>query len=367
MLKNRFLVPALAMLASGLISSGANAAFSEANRYMVMDQVVPGYEGFAKVAHQLKETVADQCGFEDQVAREKLMAAYQQAMLAWQAVQHVRFGPIEYADRQYRIQFWPDKRNRTAKALAKLKAEVESGRSFNIVDFAQTSVAVQGFPALERIFTQDDLGPADCIIANHIAENIALISSRLSSEWAVGEDDGFADQILQADVGTDLYKDDKEAAFQFFKSFQTGLQVMAESKLIRPLGESAEKARPKRAEAWRTGQSARYLLENATALARFYGIQNPETALSVDGAEGFSAKLRADDEGGEIDHQVRMRFEELIAQLKTLDRPLSEMVADDREPLEIALKVIGELRQITDGPMAEKLGFFIGFNNLDGD
>ena len=369
MQKIRFLIPALALLASGSLASGAQASFSAANRYMVMDHVRPGYDRLAGQANGLKSAAAAYCGAPDRAGREALDRAYQQAMLAWQGIQHIRFGPVEQADRQFRLQFWPDKRNRTGKALSKLKADVAGGKDYNLVTFAQTSVAVQGFPALERLLVQEDLSAADCTIVQNIAVNIDLIAGRLVDEWQVDSEEGYGSQILQADIGTDLFKKPKDAAFEFFKSFQTGLQVIREAKLLRPMGENVEKAKPKRAEAWRTGRSASYLLENAMVMARFYGIQKPEEASQETMAEGFSGLLRGDEEGRAIDRRMRASFQELILLLEGLDAPLAEMVSDaeGRETLEKAVSLIGKLRRDVDGPMAEKLEFFLGFNNLDGD
>src|SRR3546814_3114375 len=75
-------------------------------------------------------------------------------MDAWMAVQHLRFGPSLLFLRVDRVEFWPDKRGTVGRHLAQLLSDHDLQPLAPRV-FANGSVAVQGFPALERLRSEE--------------------------------------------------------------------------------------------------------------------------------------------------------------------------------------------------------------------
>src|SRR3546814_13295273 len=76
-------------------------------------------------------------------------------MDAWTAVQHLRFGPSLLFLRYDRIEFWPDKRGVVRRHLSQLLSE-QDAEALQLRPFANGSVAVQGFPGLERLLFESE-------------------------------------------------------------------------------------------------------------------------------------------------------------------------------------------------------------------
>src|SRR3546814_8367861 len=101
-----------------------------------------------------------------------------------------------------------------------------------------------------------------------IATNLEAMAADMRREWADGPD-AFAATIAAAGPDGDRYRAPEEATLDLFKSLYTAVELVADHKLARPLGESADKERPKLAESWRSGRSLdniRLKLEAAGAM-----------------------------------------------------------------------------------------------------
>src|SRR3546814_21005019 len=103
-------------------------------------------------------------------------------MDAWTAVQHLRFGPSLLFLRYDRIEFWPDKRGVVRRHLSQLLSE-QDAEALQTRTFANGSVAVPGFPALERLlFARDDdtwAMPLGCDVVRAIGSEQARVGERL--------------------------------------------------------------------------------------------------------------------------------------------------------------------------------------------
>src|SRR3546814_12706865 len=89
--------------------------------------------------------------------------------------------------------------------------------------FANGSVAVQGFPALERLlFDSDDdtwAMPFGCDVVRAIGTNLKSIAAGLLHDWRDG-DKAFATVVLSAGEGNTPYFDAKEASLDFAKDLR---------------------------------------------------------------------------------------------------------------------------------------------------
>ena len=89
----RALVLLLILLMAGPPARAASV-FEDLNRELTDRVIVPGYQRFATTAATLETAMADFCA---QPTPERLQAArsaFAQAMLAWQHVQPIVFGPV---------------------------------------------------------------------------------------------------------------------------------------------------------------------------------------------------------------------------------------------------------------------------------
>jgi predicted lipoprotein len=299
---------------------------------------------------------------------ERLEAArgvFEQAMLAWQHVQPVVFGPVVEGARASAIELFPDQRGAISRQLSKALAAKEPG----LVapgGLEGKSVALTGFPALEQILYDDNRLPAAgaagadadyaCALAAAIARNLAGLAAGVLDDWQ--RPGGFRDSMLTAAAGNDAYFAAEDASADLLKSLHTALQGVIALKLEAPLGAAPEEAKPRRAESWRSGLS----LANIRA--------NLETADALYGAPGgFSAALKALTEDDELDRALRQGFERAFAQLDAIGSPLHVAVEDPpaRAQLKALLAEVQGLRRLVTEQLAPALDLLVGFNAMDGD
>lgn len=351
----------LALAASWSQASAADPDFQALNAALVKDYVLPRYETFAETTAALDAALVEACA-DGRPTPEEAAPAYHEAMDAWMAVQHLRFGPALLFLRYERVEFWPDKRGVVGRHLAQLLSEHDAA-ALEPKTFANGSVAVQGFPALERLlFDSEDATwatPFGCDVVRAIGANLKSIAAGVLADWRDGEK-AFAQVVLSANQGNKHYFDAKEAALDFAKSLRGALLLVQDFKLGRPLGKSPDSARGTRAESWRAGRSLRNILINLTAARALY---------EAGGDVSFSAITHVQPQGAELDETVRAALERLIAAVEA--QPASLVTALEAPEGWHKLDAIGvEARQLLEllgGPLSEVLGLPMGFNSYDGD
>lgn len=358
----RFLMPltlaTLLGLSSSLIAATApdEAALATANATAADQHLLPAYQGLAAATADLDAAMLAQCRSDPAARPAQLKSAFADAFLAWQGVQHLRFGPIQVLSRDFRFQLWPDKRGSVRKHLARLLASKDPAR-LGPEAFASGSAAVQGFGALERlVYPSAGNGSADdaawtCRVAAAMTANLAGMASATLAEWRDG-DTAHRTMFATAADGNDYYEDAAELSGKLLNALHTQLERMVTQKLDRPLGDGADKVYPKRAEAWRSALSLPALRANTVALQALY-----HTA--------FAGPL----DGRAPDAAMTAGFEQALRQIDAIERPLAEAVTDPaiREQLVALRATLSDLQRHTATALANKLGLSLGFNSLDGD
>jgi uncharacterized protein len=354
----------LALLAGGP-SARAASIYEDLNRELTDGVIVPGYERFAAATAALEATVSAFCGAPTPERLEAARGAFEQAMLAWQHVQPIVFGPIVEAARASTIELFPDQRGAVSRQLSKALAAKQPG----LVapgGLEGKSVALTGFPALEQILYDDDRLPAAnasgpeadyaCALAAAIARNLAEVAAGILDDWQ--RPGGFRDSMLTAAAGNDAYFAAEDASGDLLKSLHTALQGVIAMNLEAPLGAALEEAKPRRAESWRSGLSLANIRANLESADALYAAPG-----------GFSAALKAMTEDDELDRAIRQGFEKTFAQLDAIGAPLHAAVEDPaaRAPVEALLAEIKGLRQLVTEQLAPALDLLVGFNAMDGD
>jgi predicted lipoprotein len=169
---------------------------------------------------------------------------------------------------------------------------------------------------------------------------------------------GWRETMLTAAGGNDAYYDAEEAAKDLLKSLHAALDLAIAAKLEEPLGETGEKARPKRLESWRSELSLANLRANLATARALY---------AADG--GFADLLAAKGGSAAIDQAIAQRFERIFALLDGIGMPLEAAITEP-EPRESVLELLAELqalRRTVRNELAPALGLVIGFNATDGD
>lgn len=301
--------------------------------------ILPAYEKLAIEARAQADLWQKTC------ERDVLQAAYHKTADAWSTVQYINFGPITSLLRRDRLYHWPERRNAVSKSLSKLMAQKNSD-TLRAKIFKQKSIAVQGFPALERLlYGQSPLGGWPCKIGQTISHNIAQIAQGNVSDWHK-----VIALVKKAKKHPVYFDSMDEISVRLFTELLAGFQMISDQKLALPMGGSLDKAKGRRAEAWRSGRSTRIIQDNVRglcAMARSFMVFLPEK------------------EKQKLENQLAL-FE-----LEAQGLPLSiqEAVKNEKERaiLYKFLKVNRATRDMIVQKFTKYLHLTVGFNSLDGD
>jgi len=302
----------------------------------------PGYAALSVAADKLQSAIDQYCKAGQQSgAPQAARQAFHRAMDAWQAVQHIRSGPIEDQDGHARLQFWPDKRGITARHLRQFLFTAPSPTLDT--DIADMSVAVQGFPALEQLlFTTKPLSRKTlgaekvdrCSAAHAISLNIAGIARTLHT-------------ASQSDSGG---IDARTAVSAVFNDLITGLKFVQSVKLK----DAVETAtpRPHRLENWRSKRSLKNIAINLGSMKALYQLLYASSSVDTEthalALQQFDAALQG----------VRTMGEDGTAVLAKADGAAHFLALS---------KSIELIRERIAPTLVDVLKLPLGFNSLDGD
>ena len=329
-----------------LVAAPAAAAdYAALNARAVKLHIQPAYAALAAATAKLDAAAQASCS--DVPA---LRAAWREAMAAWQGAQHIRFGPIALFERHARFEFWPDPRNTAGRQLAQL-FEKRAAEAITPRSFAVGSVAVQGLGALERALFEEESAKKlasdsyRCDWLRAAAGNVATMARETDAEWR-----DYGARFGSAAPGG-VYAGPREAAADLFKSLHAAIELVADHKLARPLGDKPGKARPLLAESWRSGASLDNIEANLAAGLSLYEALAPGVADAA------------------LDAELRNRFETTQAAAKAVKGKLEAAVADrkQRETIERLQREAAQLKAALASRLSAALDLPLGFNALDGD
>lgn len=302
---------------------------------IVSGHVLPRHATLAQETRQLAEAANANC------SREALAPNFNTAYDAWIAVSHLQLGPIEDQGLSLAMSFWPDTKDRTGKALARLTS-VQDPIVGAPEAFEEVSAAAQGFTALERVLYGDE--PATdytCQLTRAIASGLVRKSEHLLDDWPA-----FAILITTAgDAGNTRFQSAEEAQRAFYTALSTGLEFLHDQRLGRPLG-TYDRPRPLRAEARRSERSLRNIAVSLAALEELAGLMSDDPLP-----------------------KTRAAFADAGARARALDDPALAGVADpmSRIRIEVLQQAVHEIQMSVVEEIGTPLGISAGFNSLDGD
>jgi hypothetical protein len=340
------------------------------NKSVIYGHILPRMAAFAEAAKGLTPAAEKACTTRQASDVKALQGAFVTAMDGWEGMQHVRFGPIEFFSRGSRIFFWPDPRNSVGRQLADLLAK-GTPETITEASVAKESVAVQGFPALERLLYDEGAAAklatktaeADkaCAAVRAIAANITTMANDMNKEWAEG-DDAYALDLLKAGPEHVRFMRHREVTLELFKSLYNAVELVSDHKLAQPLGASVKTAKPKLGESWRSARSLANIRANLAAAQGLYAGEKGE-------AESPSAFLRDIANEGELDALLTRAFAQTLATAQGISSTLEAGVADAevRPQLDKLAREAKALKTLLAQRLAPALGVPVGFNALDGD
>lgn len=327
-MKIRFLAAMAVIVAPGPVAADLLAVRDH--------HILPRYSTFAQTALDLQKTADTNC------STDAVLPAYHAAYDAWISISHIQFGPIEARGTSLSMAFWPDPKNRTGKAMQRLLGAKDAA-VFDADEFAQVSVAAQGFSALERLLTepQDD-APYACAFTRAITVHISGEAHDLFKDW---QGEYGSDFVSPAQEANTAFPSKPDADRAVYTSISTGLEFMHDQRLGRPLG-SFDRPRPNRAEARRSDRSARHVLLSLQALQDLTNAFADSALPNVDAA-----------------------FEAAIDRANTLHDPAFAGVMDpvSRLKVEVLQRHVYDVQVAVAEDVGADLGISAGFNALDGD
>jgi len=323
----------------------------------------PAVQRFVQATHAMQSLLTSTCTGANHTSvraaiNPALHGAFRELVLAWSALELLRFGPLVQDNRFERIFFWPDPRGVMLRQMRPVLQSVK-----NVPQDVRThSVALQGLPALEYLLYADaganaaggvaDLQPslepdtAKCALALAIARNLAEIAGQLEQAW-----NGAYAQDFSAPVEHNaMYRNDKEAVAEIIKALSAGLRFEGEVKLRAALGAQQDKARPRLLPFWRSDLSLLALAEAVQALQVWHA------------RAGFTGPAW-------LAENLDRELQESVVLLQQYHRQAVHMAheQDVYQALYLVVLKLDNARRMVDEDLAPALGVGLGFNALDGD
>ncbi|WP_029031832.1 imelysin family protein [Salinarimonas rosea] len=311
--------------------------------------LAPAYDALAEATAAQASAWEAACAAQGpSVDRAPLDAAFHEAADAYARIEPVRTGPVAEDFRFERLAFWPERRNASGRALAQLEA-LDDEALLAPERFGETSVAGQGFTALERLLFDADTraalaeggerAPRLCRIGEAIAGALATTAGEIARAWR--------DETLPA-LASDAGEAQRAAA-RLATDMLSGLEAIETLKLGLPIGADLADARATRAEMWRSGRSARQI------------------ALNLEGTEALVRALVDGDETRAPDTLRALAQAERLARSAPAD--LGEAAADPARRGRVLLlaAAVASARSNAATELPPALDVVTGFNALDGD
>lgn len=321
------------------------------NHQAVQQHVLPRYAQLDTAATALARSSASLCQAPSEQTLTQTRNDWRQAMQAWQGIQHVQFGPVQFLMRNFGLQFWPDRKNIGARQLRQALA---SEQPYDTEFFRHASVSIQGFPALERLlFSQEALTQLqqgrNCELTLAIAEHIAEMSHAIHQEWQAEAERDFA--VSQDEEAA------AELAVELMASLVEPIEAIRDSKLLKPMGENAAAAKPKLLESHRSGNSLTNIRTNLAALNALYQGTEPsvDTLLVQTGA-------------GTLAMDIRTTLRQLDQALQAIESPLKNAITQPDSHARL-IHIADQFKQLSEqlDSAMDLLGIQLGFNSRDGD
>jgi len=329
--------------------------------------IQPAVQRFHQAADAMLAEVTHRCNAAaagHTVAPQALRDAFRELVLAWSALELLRFGPLVQGNRFERIFFWPDPRGVMLRQLRPLLQSVDSAPQ----DVRAHSVALQGLPALEYLLygegglvaqpakTQDGAQDkvanpqaARCALALAVARNLTQMAEALQAAWA--DRSAYARDFSAPGETNAIYRSEHEALAEVIKALSAGLRFAGEVKLRAALGAQQNKARARLLPFWRSDLSLLAL------------------AACVDALQAWHALAEFSREPAWLAQNLERELQESATLLRQRHAQAARMAQDPEvyQALRLTVLKLDNARRMVDENLAPALGVGLGFNALDGD
>ncbi len=351
------LLPVLTVVTLTLSTAQTRAAefqgTPELSERWVQQVYQPAFQQFASAASQWAAGTKDLCGSTLGSRIYSLQTDFTRVLKDYARVEIFRSGPLLDNHLQNRLFYWPDKRRVGERQLRNLLAD-EDVASLSVQQLADKSVAVQGFPALERLLFSDGKYTVEeaplCHVVETIIQNIASMANELDGAWQ--SDTEYVQAFLHPDATSPYFRNHAEALRSVITEIVTGLDSLVDRKLQPLLSEDPRLIRT--APLWRSRRTVAMLGGNISSIR----------SLLFDA--GLLQQLDMEDElttdFDYVDHLLRklqytFAFADANGQLSPeVDTVFASLSA-----------VLDDIRHTVNDDVLTPLGMGVNFNADDGD
>ncbi len=192
----------------------------------------PAFEQFASAASQWAADSAGLCGSTAGSRIYSLQTDFTRVLQHHAQVEIFRSGPLLDNHLQNRLFYWPDKRRVGERQLRALLAQSDVA-TLSVEQLAGKSVAVQGFPALERLLFSDGHYTVEeapyCHLVEILIRNIASMANELNRAWQSESD--YVQAFLHPEASSEFFRSHDEALRSVITEVVTGLDSLIDRKL----------------------------------------------------------------------------------------------------------------------------------------
>lgn len=231
--------------------------------------VMPSYSALHEANLSLQKQVSSLCSELSLEALDDIQPYLTQAMEAYAYSQAADGGPMQEQMTNFQLFFWPDRNNSVSKQLEKLLTKPD----FSILEdngLSNASVALTGYPVLERLIFQsnyrhqvvDNEKDFICSYIIAVSDHLVSLTGEINRAWQAN----WYAQLLKP--GHNKFKTQADKVSFVFSNIDLLLTKIISKKLAKPLASSAQRAKSKRLESWRSGNSLTMLKANALALSK---------------------------------------------------------------------------------------------------
>lgn len=366
----KFLVNIAALV---LLSGCGPSPEQQALDAAVTNSIKPWHQEFVAATRDLAGTAHKYCAISEPLltvgARQMLQQSWREAMLSWAQLQLVQFGPVLKDNKNWKLQFWPDKKNLVRKKVEQVLADPGA---INADRIGRASAVAQGLSALEYLLfdpaawaepktdIQRQQRMCDYIVA--ASQRSAWIARYLSRDWFEAEND-YAQAFLNPGAENLHFSDHKQAIAMMLDALVANLEIIKNRKLAAPLGlhNSLQLGNGYLLEAWRSKYSLALLKQSLQASYQFYKFG------------GLAQYLQQTDnnaqQGVVLEQDIDILFKQSLDQVQALKGELFTGVTDPEQRLQLS-KLHDQLAALIKPlkhQVPDHLGVTLGFNANDGD
>lgn len=293
------------------------------------------------------------CQNKDPKYLDNVKSSYKELAMQWSKINFISFGPASLNLRRYRFQYFPDKHGTGGKQFTKFVAQKDP-KSLDPKTFSDTSVAIQGITAAERLLydkeysiklTGKDKFYCHYLIA--ISDNLEQINTNILSEWK---------PILEK-ISSKKNYDDSDYFLKVYQDLYHLIAFANEVRIKALLGASSKKNRSYKAEYRYANFSKESLLVSLHSFKElFFGFET---------FKGISSLVQ----DKKSNTTLLTLTNDVIKSTENIENTLTKATTttNGRKQLLDTSAKLEKLGIFLKENYSLKVGMYLGFNNLDGD